>query len=277
MGGVPMGGMPGMGAPFGGSGGFGGAFLAPGPPACCAAGAGCGGSAQKAALPAVVLGSKAGASERTRSLIAEVPRCSPFPAAAGMNGHAGGHRRPKKDAPHEMELHCSLEELYRGTTRRMKIRWGCSGLLPAVLCWGMRDGVPAHALPACAGQCLDALLAAHIECQLPAAQTPPLWLLLSLRPPAPACRSRKRLDAHGQQRPDSEMLEINVRPGWKAGTKITFQEKGEKEGEWDERVGGSCWSTHCATVARLAAGRWWGAAGIPECGSCWHYQSAARS
>lgn len=123
-----MGGMPGMGAPFGGSGGFGGAFLAPGPPACCAAGAGCGGSAQKAALPAVVLGSKAGASERTRSLIAEVPRCSPFPAAAGMNGHAGGHRRPKKDAPHEMELHCSLEELYRGTTRRMKIRCGFLGL-----------------------------------------------------------------------------------------------------------------------------------------------------
>lgn len=46
-------------------------------------------------------------------------------------------------------------------------------------------------------------------------------------PLPPARRSRKRLDANGQQRPDSEMLEINVRPGWKAGTKITFQEKGE--------------------------------------------------
>ncbi|KAI7838345.1 hypothetical protein COHA_007913 [Chlorella ohadii] len=80
----------------------------------------------------------------------------------GMNGHAGGQpRRPKKDAPHEMDLQCSLEELYRGTTRRMKI-------------------------------------------------------------------SRKRLDANGQQRPDSEMLEIHVRPGWKAGTKITFQEKGDE-------------------------------------------------
>lgn len=44
-------------------------------------------------------------------------------ASAGMNGHAGGQsRRLKKDAPHEMDLQCSLEELYRGTTRRMKIR-----------------------------------------------------------------------------------------------------------------------------------------------------------
>lgn len=41
------------------------------------------------------------------------------------------------------------------------------------------------------------------------------------------CCSRKRLDATGQQRQETEILEINVRPGWKAGTKITFQEKGE--------------------------------------------------
>lgn len=43
----------------------------------------------------------------------------------------------------------------------------------------------------------------------------------------PLCCSRKRLDATGQQRQEQEILEINVRPGWKAGTKITFQEKGE--------------------------------------------------
>ena len=43
----------------------------------------------------------------------------------------------------------------------------------------------------------------------------------------PAC-SRKRLDAStGQQRQEQEILEIAVRPGWKSGTKITFQEKGE--------------------------------------------------
>ena len=45
-------------------------------------------------------------------------------------------------------------------------------------------------------------------------------------PRPPAC-SRKRLDAStGQQRQEQEILEIAVRPGWKAGTKITFQEKG---------------------------------------------------
>jgi DnaJ-class molecular chaperone len=35
------------------------------------------------------------------------------------------------------------------------------------------------------------------------------------------------MDASGAQRQEAEILEINVRPGWKAGTKITFQEKGE--------------------------------------------------
>ena len=39
--------------------------------------------------------------------------------------------------------------------------------------------------------------------------------------------SRKRIDANGGQRQEQEILEINVRPGWKAGTKITFQDKGE--------------------------------------------------
>lgn len=123
----------------------------------------------------------------------------------------------------------------------------------------------AHALPACAGQCLDVLLAADIECQPPAAQTPPLWLLLIPRSPAPACLSRKRLDAHGQQRPDSEMLEINVRPGWKAGTKITFQEKGENEGEWEmgeRKVRVGAHTVRPLHVLLLGVG---GAAGIPEC------------
>lgn len=58
----------------------------------------------------------------------------------GMNGHPGGgmggmgqhQRRPKKDAAHEMELQCTLEELYRGTTRRMKIRWVCLGAVAGV-------------------------------------------------------------------------------------------------------------------------------------------------
>ena len=51
--------------------------------------------------------------------------------------------------------------------------------------------------------------------------------LTPLSAPCCAACSRKRLDAStGQQRQEQEILEIAVRPGWKAGTKITFQEKG---------------------------------------------------
>ena len=80
----------------------------------------------------------------------------------GMNGHGHPHqRRPKKDAAHQMTLPCTLEELYTGRTRRMKI-------------------------------------------------------------------SRKRIDATGGQREESETLTIDIKPGWKKGTKITFQEKGDE-------------------------------------------------
>lgn len=81
-----------------------------------------------------------------------------------MNGHhhQGGPRRPKKDASHEMPLPCTLEELYTGSTRRMRI-------------------------------------------------------------------SRRRLDpSTGVARQESEILTIDIKPGWKKGTKITFQEKGDE-------------------------------------------------
>ncbi len=78
----------------------------------------------------------------------------------GMNGHPG-HRAPRKDAPHQMSLPCTLEELYTGRTRRMKI-------------------------------------------------------------------SRKRMDPSGGRREESETLTIDIKPGWKKGTKITFQEKGDE-------------------------------------------------
>ena len=85
----------------------------------------------------------------------------------GMNGHThgcGGRAgRRKKDPPIERTLQCSLEELYRGSTRKMKIR-------------------------------------------------------------------RRRVDGAGVgYREEEEVLQIDVRPGWKGGTKITFQEKGERE------------------------------------------------
>jgi len=79
----------------------------------------------------------------------------------GMNGHSHAPRRPKKDAAHEISLPCTLEELYTGITRRMKI-------------------------------------------------------------------TKRRLDPNGGSRQESEILTIDIRPGWKKGTKITFEGKGDE-------------------------------------------------
>ncbi|KAH7306523.1 hypothetical protein KP509_22G016700 [Ceratopteris richardii] len=69
---------------------------------------------------------------------------------------------PKKAAPVESKLQCTLEELYCGSTRKMKI-------------------------------------------------------------------SRNVMDASGKSMPVDEILTINVKPGWKKGTKITFAEKGNEQ------------------------------------------------
>ncbi|ESW09071.1 hypothetical protein PHAVU_009G097800 [Phaseolus vulgaris] len=68
----------------------------------------------------------------------------------------------KKPLPVESKLPCSLEELYSGSTRKMKI-------------------------------------------------------------------SRNTVDAHGWTVPETEILTIDVKPGWKKGTKITFPEKGNQQ------------------------------------------------
>ncbi|XP_062089442.1 uncharacterized protein LOC133795974 [Humulus lupulus] len=69
---------------------------------------------------------------------------------------------PKKPPPVESKLPCSLEELYSGSTRKMKI-------------------------------------------------------------------SRTVAGANGRQVPESEILTIDVKPGWKKGTKITFPDKGNEQ------------------------------------------------
>ncbi|KAL6985358.1 hypothetical protein U1Q18_018733 [Sarracenia purpurea var. burkii] len=73
-----------------------------------------------------------------------------------------GANVPKKPPPVESKLPCSLEELYNGSTRKMKI-------------------------------------------------------------------SRTVLDANGQLSQESEILTIDVKPGWKKGTKITFPDKGNEQ------------------------------------------------
>ncbi|KAJ6758510.1 DNAJ-like protein SUBFAMILY C MEMBER [Salix koriyanagi] len=68
----------------------------------------------------------------------------------------------RKPPPVESKLPCSLEELYSGSTRKMKI-------------------------------------------------------------------SRTVIDAHGRQIQETEILTIDVKPGWKKGTKITFPDKGNEQ------------------------------------------------
>eukprot|EP00262_Sarcandra_glabra_P010603 TRINITY_DN25900_c0_g1_i1.p1 TRINITY_DN25900_c0_g1~~TRINITY_DN25900_c0_g1_i1.p1 ORF type:complete len:343 (+),score=68.46 TRINITY_DN25900_c0_g1_i1:250-1278(+) len=78
----------------------------------------------------------------------------------GVGGGGGG--MPRKAPPVESKLACNLEELYSGSTRKMKI-------------------------------------------------------------------SRNVVDAHGRLVPESEILTIDVKPGWKKGTKITFPDKGNEQ------------------------------------------------
>ncbi|XXG47467.1 hypothetical protein AAC387_Pa02g2111 [Persea americana] len=77
----------------------------------------------------------------------------------GMGPSGGGARKPP---PVESMLLCTLEDLYRGSTRKMKI-------------------------------------------------------------------SRNIIDANGKLVPEKEILTINVKPGWKKGTKITFPDKGNEQ------------------------------------------------
>lgn len=80
--------------------------------------------------------------------------------AEGAGTSSSSH--PRKAPAVESKLACSLEELYQGSTRKMKI-------------------------------------------------------------------SRNIVDANGRTVPHSEILTIDIKPGWKKGTKITFPEKGNEQ------------------------------------------------
>ncbi|XP_010489020.1 PREDICTED: dnaJ homolog subfamily B member 13 [Camelina sativa] len=86
-------------------------------------------------------------------------------ASFGEGGGGGGsvhHGGPRKAAPIENKLPCSLEDLYKGTTKKMRI-------------------------------------------------------------------SREIADVSGKTMQVEEILTIDVKPGWKKGTKITFPEKGNEQ------------------------------------------------
>ncbi|XP_039125811.1 dnaJ homolog subfamily B member 1-like [Dioscorea cayenensis subsp. rotundata] len=81
--------------------------------------------------------------------------------SSAFGGEASQSRQPLKAPPIENQLPCSLEDLYKGTTKKMKI-------------------------------------------------------------------SRDVTDMSGRTTPVEEILTIEIKPGWKKGTKITFPEKGNE-------------------------------------------------
>jgi DnaJ family protein B protein 4 len=91
-------------------------------------------------------------------------RFASFGGAGGMPGMGGGMGAKRKDPPVSQNLNLSLEELYTGTTKRLKI-------------------------------------------------------------------SRLVLDENQNQRREDKVVEINVKPGWKAGTKITFEGHGDEHSD----------------------------------------------
>ncbi|CAA0832842.1 DNAJ heat shock family protein [Striga hermonthica] len=104
-------------------------------------------------------GSRAGSSGFSRSMFGDDLFAS-FRNAAG--GGEGGPSIPRKAPAIERMLPCSLEDLYKGTSKKMKI-------------------------------------------------------------------SREIADANGRPSTTEEILTINIKPGWKKGTKITFPEKGNEQ------------------------------------------------
>ncbi|KAJ1396172.1 HSP40/DnaJ peptide-binding [Sesbania bispinosa] len=103
------------------------------------------------------MGGRAGASGFPRGMFGDDIFTS-FRSAAGE----GSANVPRKSAPIERTLQCSLEDLYKGTTKKMKI-------------------------------------------------------------------SRDVTDASGRPTTVEEILTIEIKPGWKKGTKITFPEKGNEQ------------------------------------------------
>lgn len=85
-----------------------------------------------------------------------------FGEGGGGGGSMNFQGAPRKAPPIENKLPCTLEELYKGTTKKMKI-------------------------------------------------------------------SREILDASGKTMTVEEILTIEIKPGWKKGTKITFPEKGNEQ------------------------------------------------
>ncbi|XP_042066696.1 dnaJ homolog subfamily B member 4-like isoform X2 [Salvia splendens] len=107
-------------------------------------------------------GSRLGGSAFSRSMFGDDIFTSLRNASSGGEGGSGGHGMSRKAVAIERKLPCGLEDLYKGTTKKMKI-------------------------------------------------------------------SRDVIDSSGRPSSMEEILAIEIKPGWKKGTKITFPEKGNEQ------------------------------------------------
>ncbi|KAK6120261.1 hypothetical protein DH2020_045952 [Rehmannia glutinosa] len=187
-------------------------------------------------------GSRAGGSGFHRSMFGDDIFASFRNAAAGGDGGSGGV--PRKAAPIERHLPCSLEDLYKGTTKKMKISRevaDASGL-EGIRCV---ESAMAHlAIAKSSGSSVTTFgaHANHVNSN-PSSQFSRgrgyssrgsfrgfrvLWFGY---PRGKRFTVYQITNAGLSWRPTTmeEILTIEIKPGWKKGTKITFPEKGNEQ------------------------------------------------
>ncbi len=103
-----------------------------------------------------------------------------------MEGLFGGPRAPQKPAPIVHKFRCTLEELYNGTTKKMKV-------------------VSLHRCFSHNNLCLTQVV-----------------FVSSMK------KTKTLVDASGKAVEVERILAIDVKKGWKAGTKITFPKEGDE-------------------------------------------------
>ncbi|XP_059305366.1 uncharacterized protein LOC132056976 isoform X1 [Lycium ferocissimum] len=169
------------------------------------------------------MGGRAGASSFPRGGMFGEDIFTSFRNAAG-EGASGN--MPRKAAPIERNLPCSLEDLYKGTTKKMKISREVIDAT-GVEDMGGRAGASSFPRGGMFGEGASGNAprkAAPIERNLPCTLED-LYKGTTKKMKI----SREVTDATGRPSTTEEILTIDIKPGWKKGTKITFPEKGNEQ------------------------------------------------
>lgn len=195
----------------------------------------------------------------------------------GMGGRsASGRAAPRKDPPIESTLNMTLEELYSGTTKKMKIsrNVGAGRGVQGAMSLGRPGSGRAHqhqrhsAVRECQACVLHAaarragihgsVLAVALDHTgfsimplLRHCVSMIIWMCLTqgavMSAPVSMQLPAADLMSQVQGQSVSEILEIDVKPGWKQGTKITFPQKGERCSSWC-CFAGVHWLNSCSRV-----------------------------